>query len=466
MQPLKSPWINQLDRTRPLYTLQTDVETDICIVGGGVSGVMTAYRILKHTNHKVAIIEASEIAHGATGHNAGQLVDELERSTVSLVEEYGLEKVADALQSVKSAWMLLEEVVHDAELTVPYSTFEGYDVFSTKEQIHDKLADMSLADEGGINLKKMYISREYIHDLKIDSQYSDYYELIAHDSILSLAETKNPEYIAAYPLRKGCLNSAVLTEQLTTYLQSTYGIKRFQVFEKSPVDKVILNTDSAHIHTEFGKIVAAHKVILCTNGFEHFDIVDNNTNINYDFHKHVKGNIGYMLGITEEINHTPSAFAYLDSKYKKDPEALRDIAYAPEYVYTTRRPYDLGHEEPKNLFCLGGKGTIIEDTSRYGKDHTYHPNIKAEYDAFINKNFSARPIEPDHKEFMWHGLMGYTQNGLRMVGFEKRHPVLMYNLGCNGIGILPAIWGAKRIADLLNGDTSVSLFDPGYSSSK
>lgn len=464
MQPLSSPWINQLDRTRPLYTLQTDVETDICIVGGGISGVMTAYNILKYTKHRVVIIEATQVAHGATGHNAGQLVDELERSTVSLVEEYGLEKVADALRSVKSAWLLLEEIVHDAELTVPYSTFEGYDVFSTKEQIQDKLADMALADQGGINLKKIYISREHIDNLEIESQYADYYELIGHDSILSLAQTKNPEYIATYPLRKGCLNSAVLTEQLTTYLQSTYGIKRFQVFEKSPVDKVILDTETAHIQTELGKVVNANKVILCTNGFEHFDIVDKNADINFDFHKHIKGNIGYMLGVTEEIDHTPSAFAYLDPKYRKDPKAARDIAYAPEYVYTTRRPYDLGHEEPKNLFCLGGKGTIIEDTRKYGKDHIYHPNIKAEYDAFIEKNFSARPLEQGHKEFMWHGLMGYTANGLRMVGFEKRNTALMYNLGCNGIGILPAIWGAKRIADLLNGDTSVSLFDPGFES--
>jgi hypothetical protein len=57
-------------------------------------------------------------------------------------------------------------------------------------------------------------------------------------------------------------------------------------------------------------------------------------------------------------------------------------------------------------------------------------------------------------------LMGYTANGLRLVGFEKRNSVLMYNLGCNGIGILPAIWGGLRISNLLNGEKSESLFDP------
>jgi glycine/D-amino acid oxidase-like deaminating enzyme len=36
----------------------------------------------------------------------------------------------------------------------------------------------------------------------------------------------------------------------------------------------------------------------------------------------------------------------------------------------------------------------------------------------------------------------------------------MYNLGCNGVGILPSIYGAKRIAQLLAGETlGPSIFD-------
>ena len=462
--------MNQLDRTRPLYALQTDMETDVCIVGGGIAGIMTAYQILKNTKSRVTILEAFQIANGATGHNAGQLVDEMERSTVSMVQEYGLPITVEALRSIKTGWLLLEEIMHDAELTVPYSTFEGYDILATKDQIHARLADISLAEEGGLSSKIMYISKEHVEGLEIPDQYARFYELISHDSILALSQTKNPDYLAAIPLRKGCLNSAVLTEQLTTYLQNTYGIARFQVFEKTPVSEIVLNKENAVITTSLEKTVNAKTIILCTNGFENFKIREHDESINYDFHKNVKGEVGYMLGITEEINSSPSALSYYDPSYDTHLAQLldlkvdieRDVAYGPQYVYTTRRPYDLGHEEPKNLFCIGGKGIVIEDSSQYGRDHVYHPDIKAEYERFIEHNFESRDDEPNHKEFMWHGLMGYTANGLRMVGFEKRNPVLMYNLGCNGIGILPSIWGGKRIADLLNGDRTVSLFDPGF----
>ncbi len=139
--------------------------------------------------------------------------------------------------------------------------------------------------------------------------------------------------------------------------------------------------------------------------------------------------------------------------------------YAHEYVYVTRRPYDLNSEQPKNLFCLGGKGLPIEDTSSYSKEHGYHTDIRTEYEKFMSNTFNPNPLDdtiPHQEKFFWHGLMGYTADGIRLVGFEPTAHALMYNLGCNGIGIMPAIWGGKRIANLLNGDTTKSLFDPRH----
>ncbi len=466
MFPLKSPWTYQLNRTRPLFTLETDIETDICIIGAGVSGTLTAYNILKYTKHKVALIDAYQAGHGATGHNAGQLVAELERSISSLVEEYGLEQTIEALRSVDSAWIMLEEIIRDTNLTTPYSTFVGYDVYTTKTQVHTQLADLALAHEGGLHSRKMYISSEHLESLDIPERYRPYYEVVPHTSILSLADTINPEYVAAYPLRKGCLNSAVFTEQLLTFLVETYGIERIQIYEQTPVTELDLHKNHTELKTEQDKTIKAKKVVLCTNGFEHFTIQDKHSELDMNFHKHVKGNIGYMMASTEEVGKNPSATAYLEEEYDEDtghPDSDRNIVYANEYVYTTRRPYDLEKEEPKNLFCIGGKGLPIEDTTIYNRNHEYSEHIKAEYENFISEHFA--PIDnqgKEQKQFFWHGLMGYTANGLRLVGFEPKNHTLMYNLGCNGVGIMPAIWAGKRIASLLNGDTSKSLFDPKF----
>ena len=57
--------------------------------------------------------------------------------------------------------------------------------------------------------------------------------------------------------------------------------------------------------------------------------------------------------------------------------------------------------------------------------------------------------------------MGYTSTGVRAVGQDPGIPALYYNIGCDGIGLLSAVAGAKRIAELMNGRRlAPSMFDP------
>ena len=67
--------------------------------------------------------------------------------------------------------------------------------------------------------------------------------------------------------------------------------------------------------------------------------------------------------------------------------------------------------------------------------------------------------------------MGYNDGGIRVIGAHPRHPALLYNLGCNGVGFLPSIYGGQRIARLLAGEPLAAehlrpaLGGPGYWSS-
>jgi glycine/D-amino acid oxidase-like deaminating enzyme len=64
-------------------------------------------------------------------------------------------------------------------------------------------------------------------------------------------------------------------------------------------------------------------------------------------------------------------------------------------------------------------------------------------------------------DFQWHGLMGYMDGMVRVIGAHPRHPALLYNLGCNGVGFLPSIHGGHRVARILAGERmDPSIFDP------
>jgi glycine/D-amino acid oxidase-like deaminating enzyme len=57
--------------------------------------------------------------------------------------------------------------------------------------------------------------------------------------------------------------------------------------------------------------------------------------------------------------------------------------------------------------------------------------------------------------------MGYTGDGIRVIGRHPRYAALHYNLGCNGIGFLPSIYGGERMSRILAGEQlEPSIFDP------
>jgi glycine/D-amino acid oxidase-like deaminating enzyme len=156
-----------------------------------------------------------------------------------------------------------------------------------------------------------------------------------------------------------------------------------------------------------------------------------------------------------------AGFVNDDSRPPKSMSFIRNavIGETTPYVYFTRRPYDTGGDL-RTLACVGGPEAPLGD-GRYDGDAPVPAEVLEAIDREITPMIDCGRVAGDAYDYAWHGLMGYTANGLRAVGFEPVNPVLMYNLGCNGVGFLPSIHGGHRIARLLRGDQlAPSLFDP------
>lgn len=453
----RSPWLHQLKINRPIDVLRNNVSTDVAIVGAGIAGVMTAYFLLKNTGKEVILIEGNRVAHGATGHNAGQIVFEFEREFYLLVEKYGLELAAEAEHAVRNAWVLLEEIYADANLSTPMSSFMGYNGYTHMSRILEELKSNALRAEAGLQVFPIYISKFAEGVEKIPKEYSHLYNLVPHEDVLALLETKDRRYIAVISERKGCVNSALLVEEIAGYLLAKYK-GRFLLAEDTYISRVVLDDGNAVL--ESGKYkVKAQRVVLCTNGFEKFSIENNAGDpVDVKFHHMVKGLVGYMAGYLEELKEPPTALSFFEKEHKSHTEA--DFLNE-KYFYMTRRPYEIEKNEHHNLICTGGPQQILADREHYIKDGEYMKESAVEIDEFLHKTYTRAPKSEIDFKFKWHGLMGFTPTGLRIVGEEPKNKVLLYNLGCNGIGILTSIFGGKRIADILSGvRLKPSLFDP------
>ena len=192
---------------------------------------------------------------------------------------------------------------------------------------------------------------------------------------------------------------------------------------------------------------------MCTNGFEHITIENpKGKDINTAFHQGVHGYIGYMSGYREPLERAPIAISYSRSNEVQDNET-------ETYYYMTRRPFD-STQVPSNLISVGGPGRPLENHEEYRRESGTDADAALRIDMFLKENYRHHADNTQY-EFHWHGLMGYTPDALRRIGFEPRNPVLLYNLGCNGVGILPSVYGGVKIArHLADEEVPPSIFDP------
>jgi glycine/D-amino acid oxidase-like deaminating enzyme len=450
MRKNTSPWLHQLDQERQRKELRTDLETDVAIIGAGIAGVASAFYLLKYTDKRVVMLERFKLAHGATGHNAGQVVSYFERGFASLTEEFGLKRAGEGQRAIEDAWELIEEMYTEAGLDIPLSRFLGHAGLSSYDHIIWHLRNTLLRKKAGLNPEQLLISKESGCANLIPAEYTGLYVLAPQEEILSLLETERKDFVAVLSYQKGCINSALFCQEMITYLLKKYP-ERFTLYEYTPVHKVILHHGYAVLDADT-HTVTVDRVVLCTNGFKSIHILNKSgLDIDAKYHHLLSGKIGYMSGYLEKMNKQPTAISYFT-----DPIPSIDNSY----YYLTRRPYEYEQGVEHNLISVGGPDVNLDDASPYSHEDDYPDEMGEEIDRFVRTVYDSQPNKKIDYIFTWHGLMGYTKNKVRFIGPEPKNPVLLYNLGCNGVGILPSVYGGKKIARHIAGErVEKTIFD-------
>lgn len=195
----------------------------------------------------------------------------------------------------------------------------------------------------------------------------------------------------------------------------------------------------------------ASRAVLCTNGFLDHVVEDTpGSPIRLAEEQRIVGRVGYMTAFVEETRRSPASISYIRNTV---------IGGETPYVYVTRRTYDR-QEDTVTLTCMGGPEYPFHDPV-YERESPFPGSLLAAMDEEVRP--FAQPARPPGLpyDFHWHGLMGYNDCGIRIVGAHPRHNRLLYNLGCNGVGFLPSIYGGHRVARILAGESPApSIFDP------
>lgn len=72
----RSAWLGEAPPYEPLPALRGAISADVAIIGGGITGVSTAWHLAERfPDRRIVLLEAKALAHGASGRNGGQVLN-------------------------------------------------------------------------------------------------------------------------------------------------------------------------------------------------------------------------------------------------------------------------------------------------------------------------------------------------------------------------------------------------------
>lgn len=105
--------------------LTTDAATDVCIVGMGVAGLITAYLLLKN-GFKVLILEKGTFGANETGRTAGHLSNILDEGLSKLTKMLGEKRARQAVASHSDAIDLIEKIILEEHINCGFKRIDGF----------------------------------------------------------------------------------------------------------------------------------------------------------------------------------------------------------------------------------------------------------------------------------------------------------------------------------------------------
>jgi glycine/D-amino acid oxidase-like deaminating enzyme len=239
-----SHWFNTASDSQFSPALQNDLTADVCVIGGGINGLSTAYHLVRlDPNCRVVVLEKDVVGFGASGRNAGQLVVSFGGADLGmLMKLYGPKKIAAALRYSEQGLAMLERLTAEERIDFDYDR-TGY----IKTALRAK-------GEGMLD--------KYMDCYERTGQSHHFTRMSEHE----VQQELHSPYLghALFDPRGGQFNPLKLIRGLKSAVVRHGGT----IFENSPVAAVTREKTEIKVHTGMGS-VRCQRLVVATNAFSH-----------------------------------------------------------------------------------------------------------------------------------------------------------------------------------------------------
>ena len=379
-------------------SLRGDSRVDVAVVGGGFTGLWTAYQLKRaEPGLSVAVLEREWVGSGASGHNDGFAIALLDLSLPDLIANWGLERARGTHEAIARSVEEIGEFCAEHDVEADYRR-PGF---------------LSIARSGG---ERARLEADYQAAERMGVAWD--FELLEGDAAQSVLGS--PVVQAVMREGRGAqLNPLALTQGIAKACESM-GVR---VYERTPVLEVVPG-DPVVCRYDGGEVKAGHAVIA-TNAFAwQFR----------EFRRKVLPLWSYALV----------------SKPLSD-EQIGRVRWRDHVGYEDKRVLvSDGRLTPDNRFLCGGAEPIYFRGNSMDRKHADSPR------PYQQLHRDAMELFPMWRDLEWDyayaGCMGMTPNFVPYFGSLGSN--VHYGLAYNGHGVAPSHTGGKVLRDLVLGRAS------------
>jgi len=168
----QSYWIDSTDNNTDFPKLQEDVKTDVTVIGGGISGITTAY-LLAQAGMSVVLLEAGNLLQGTTGHTTAKITAQHDLIYDQLIRQEGVEKAALYYQANAEALQFVRQTVRQNNIECGLLDQDAYVFTNSVDYIQKLQAEASAYETLGIPssfMDRIQLQVPSVAALKMDNQ--------------------------------------------------------------------------------------------------------------------------------------------------------------------------------------------------------------------------------------------------------------------------------------------------------
>ena len=231
---MKSYWIDTVSNLQKEYMkLNNNINADVCIIGGGLTGLTTAY-YLKDSNLSVCVIEKDKICSHTSGNTTGKITSQHGLFYKYLIDSKGADYAKQYLKANEQAIQNIEDIIEKEKIECDFKHENSY-VFTQKLDEVSKIKD-EIDAINTINYKNS-IKAEFVKEIDIPI------------NIMGAIKFSNQAQFHPVKYAHGLINS----------------MKNVNIYENTKALDIKKEDNKYRIITENGSIIKCKYLVIATN---------------------------------------------------------------------------------------------------------------------------------------------------------------------------------------------------------